>query len=73
MQIATIKEHPLKKQILKECGLHYWQLVPVVGKSTFYIGQIMNGQKPMPPELEQKLQAIVDEVRQDRQQQAVSR
>jgi hypothetical protein len=72
MQLPTFIEHPLKKQILKECELHYWQLSKMIGKSTSYLSQMLNGIRPMPPELEQKLQTIVDEVHRDRQQQQVA-
>lgn len=73
MQLPTRTEHPLKKQLINEYGLRLWQLSKMTGKSVSYIYNVLNGIIEMPPEIEAKLRAIVNEIRADREQQAVNR
>jgi hypothetical protein len=68
-----IEEHPLYPEI-KRLRLKLWQIRHALGgsPSETILSRTLRGIDPMPKELEQQIQCIVDQVKQDQQRQTVN-
>lgn len=68
MTLPTDERHPLKKQLF-DLNIKIWWLAQATKINPSRLSLMLNCRVPMSAETEQKIQAVIDQVRADREQQ----